>query len=154
MSLSASHLRRLWHVSGSSMRSSSSQASLRAILSKELSEIRSAGTYKTERVITTPQAAAIQVQEREGRLLNFCANNYLGLSVSRFIPSVCVCGRYRSINLWRYTFLLASSPGHTHFNIEKWVWPGDEATFLLSQQLDLICSVLKSYGQNVCHVKI
>ena len=63
------------------MRSSSSQASLRAILSKELSEIRAAGTYKTERVITTPQAAAIRVHEQEGSLLNFCANNYLGLSV-------------------------------------------------------------------------
>ena len=63
------------------MRSSSSQASLRSILSKELSEIQAAGTYKTERVITTPQAAAIRVQEQEGSLLNFCANNYLGLSV-------------------------------------------------------------------------
>lgn len=63
------------------MRSSSSQAALRKILSKELSEIQAAGTFKKERVITTPQAASIHVQEREGDLLNFCANNYLGLSV-------------------------------------------------------------------------
>ena len=63
------------------MRSSSSQAALRGILSEELAGIRAAGTYKTERIITTPQAAAIKVQQSDGKLLNFCANNYLGLSV-------------------------------------------------------------------------
>lgn len=81
MSLTLSQMPRIWQSYGLGMRSSSSQAVLRSILSKELSEIRAAGTYKVERVITTPQAAAIQVQEREGKLLNFCANNYLGLSV-------------------------------------------------------------------------
>jgi glycine C-acetyltransferase len=44
-----------------------------------LEEIRSAGLYKQERVITTPQGVAIRVQD--GReVLNFCANNYLGLA--------------------------------------------------------------------------
>jgi glycine C-acetyltransferase len=44
-----------------------------------LEEIRDAGLYKTERVITTPQGVAIRVQD--GReVLNFCANNYLGLA--------------------------------------------------------------------------
>ena len=81
MSLTLSHIPRVWQVCRLGMRNSSSQAALRSILSKELSEIRAAGTYKVERVITTPQAAAIQVQERDGKLLNFCANNYLGLSV-------------------------------------------------------------------------
>ena len=81
MSLTLSHIPRVWQTCRLGMRNSSSQAALRSILSKELSEIRAAGTYKVERVITTPQAAAIQVQEREGKLLNFCANNYLGLSV-------------------------------------------------------------------------
>lgn len=81
MSLTLSYIPRVWQAYGLGMRSSSSQAALRSILSKELSEIRAAGTYKVERVITTPQAAAIQVQEWEGKLLNFCANNYLGLSV-------------------------------------------------------------------------
>ncbi|MCD6497011.1 MAG: glycine C-acetyltransferase [Deltaproteobacteria bacterium] len=47
-------------------------------LKKELDSIREAGLYKAERVITTPQKAAIKV---EGGLevINFCANNYLGL---------------------------------------------------------------------------
>ena len=43
-----------------------------------LSEIRDAGLYKAERVITTPQGAVIGIGGHE--VLNFCANNYLGLS--------------------------------------------------------------------------
>jgi glycine C-acetyltransferase len=44
-----------------------------------LTEIRSAGLYKTERVITTPQSVEIKVQGG-AEVLNFCANNYLGLA--------------------------------------------------------------------------
>ena len=47
-------------------------------LQKTLSEIREAGLYKEERLIESPQRAAIQVGGKE--VLNFCANNYLGLS--------------------------------------------------------------------------
>jgi glycine C-acetyltransferase len=45
----------------------------------ELTSIREAGLYKHERIITTPQAAEIQVAGGK-KVLNFCANNYLGLS--------------------------------------------------------------------------
>lgn len=48
-------------------------------LEAELEEIRQAGLYKKERVITSPQGAEIAVSEG-GEVLNFCANNYLGLS--------------------------------------------------------------------------
>lgn len=52
---------------------------IRASLQAELKEIEAAGLYKKERIITTPQAAEIRVAG--GReVLNFCANNYLGLS--------------------------------------------------------------------------
>ena len=47
-------------------------------LANTLSEIREAGLYKEERLIESPQRAAIQVKGKE--VLNFCANNYLGLS--------------------------------------------------------------------------
>ena len=48
-------------------------------IQKELNEIRSAGLYKEERAIVTPQGAEIKVSS--GKVaLNFCANNYLGLS--------------------------------------------------------------------------
>ena len=48
-------------------------------LGTTLQEIRDAGLYKTERVITTPQSVEIKVQGGE-EVLNFCANNYLGLA--------------------------------------------------------------------------
>lgn len=60
----------------------SSIASLRTVLSGELDAIRNAGTWKEERVITTRQAAVIRVKDSSEDILNFCANNYLGLSVS------------------------------------------------------------------------
>jgi glycine C-acetyltransferase len=45
---------------------------------KELDEIREAGLYKEERIILTPQSAHIRV--KQGKMINFCANNYLGLA--------------------------------------------------------------------------
>ena len=47
-------------------------------IASQLEEIRTAGLFKTERVISSPQAAEIVVNGR--KVLNFCANNYLGLS--------------------------------------------------------------------------
>ena len=47
-------------------------------LQHELAEIESAGLYKRERIIASPQRAEIEVAGR--KVLNFCANNYLGLS--------------------------------------------------------------------------
>ncbi len=49
-------------------------------LKKELQDIKEAGLYKEERVIITPQSSDIEVENREGEVLNFCANNYLGLA--------------------------------------------------------------------------
>ncbi len=48
-------------------------------LQNELNSIREAGLFKRERIITTPQAAVIKTTEGK-EVLNFCANNYLGLS--------------------------------------------------------------------------
>ncbi len=52
---------------------------LQPVLQKELQSIKDAGLYKNERIITTPQGAEIRTSD--GReVINFCANNYLGLS--------------------------------------------------------------------------
>ena len=51
---------------------------LKPVLDQELNEIREAGLYKAERIISTPQAADIKANGKE--VINFCANNYLGLS--------------------------------------------------------------------------
>ena len=49
-------------------------------LEKELQDIKDAGLYKNERVIVTPQSSDIEVEGAKGEVLNFCANNYLGLA--------------------------------------------------------------------------
>ncbi len=51
---------------------------MKEYLSNSLAEITEAGLYKQERIIESPQSAAIEVKGKE--VLNFCANNYLGLS--------------------------------------------------------------------------
>lgn len=52
---------------------------VKPVLQQELTDIREAGLFKEERVITTPQSAEIKTTSG-GEVLNFCANNYLGLS--------------------------------------------------------------------------
>lgn len=51
----------------------------RVAIQQELDELKNAGLYKQERIITTPQSAQIKTTAG-GEVLNFCANNYLGLS--------------------------------------------------------------------------
>ena len=48
-------------------------------LQQELEEIKAAGLYKSERIITSSQDAVIKISTGE-EVINFCANNYLGLS--------------------------------------------------------------------------
>uniref|UniRef100_A0A452E439 2-amino-3-ketobutyrate coenzyme A ligase, mitochondrial n=1 Tax=Capra hircus TaxID=9925 RepID=A0A452E439_CAPHI len=61
-------------------RAQSALAQLRGILEEELESIRGAGTWKSERVITSCQGPHIHVDGAPGGIINFCANNYLGLS--------------------------------------------------------------------------
>jgi glycine C-acetyltransferase len=55
-----------------------SYSKLRGLLRTQLEELRGRGLYKQERLLQSPQDAAIQVGGRE--VINFCANNYLGLA--------------------------------------------------------------------------
>ena len=66
-------------------------------LRKELDGIRDAGLYKNERVIMTPQSADIKVKTGE-EVLNFCANNYLGLSSHPKVIDAC----HKGLDKWGY----------------------------------------------------
>ncbi|KAG8556579.1 hypothetical protein GDO81_018120 [Engystomops pustulosus] len=61
-------------------RAHSTVANLRGILNKEIENIKEAGTWKSERIITSKQGPHITVEGKNTGILNFCANNYLGLS--------------------------------------------------------------------------
>jgi len=68
----------------------------KGIIERQLAEIREAGLYKDERVILSPQAASIRV--RDGEVINFCANNYLGLSSH---PKIVAAAR-AALDEWGY----------------------------------------------------
>jgi glycine C-acetyltransferase len=69
---------------------------LKPVLEEELARIRAAGLYKDERVIQGPQGSHIQVAQRE--VLNFCANNYLGLSSH---PEI-IQAAHEALDRWGY----------------------------------------------------
>lgn len=66
-------------------------------LTKEIQSIHGQGLYKTERIIMTPQGAEIEVKGGK-EVLNFCANNYLGLSSH---PKV-IAAAHRTLDEWGY----------------------------------------------------
>src|ERR1044072_7740932 len=74
--------------------------SVRDDLRATLDEIRAAGLHKPERVIDTPQSRAVNVSAggRPGEVLNFCANNYLGLADH---PEV-IAAAHEALDRWGY----------------------------------------------------
>ena len=66
-------------------------------LANQLDEIRAAGLFKGERVITSPQRARVGVADRDG-VLNLCANNYLGLANH---PAV-IAAAHEALDRWGY----------------------------------------------------
>ena len=69
---------------------------IKSILNTELANIREGGLYKDERVLQSPQSAAIEVAGQE--VINFCANNYLGLSSH---PAV-IAAAHKALDQWGY----------------------------------------------------
>lgn len=63
-------------------KSSTASQNFRTILQKQVNDIHAAGTYKNERVISSPQKTIINIEGSSKSVVNFCANNYLGMSVS------------------------------------------------------------------------
>lgn len=105
-------------------------------LQEELQKIQEAGLYKNERIITTPQGVNIETSKGE-KVLNFCANNYLGLSSH---PRVIAAGHK---NLDRYGYGMSSvrficGTQEIHKALEKKVseFLGTEDTILFSSAFD------------------
>ena len=68
----------------------SAMSQMRTIVGEQLAGIKEAGTWKSERVITTAQSREIGVSGSEKKMLNFCANNYLGLSSDPDVVQRCL----------------------------------------------------------------
>jgi hypothetical protein len=65
--------------------STSALTNFRFYLNNQIESIKNAGTFKDEKIITSKQSRNIQVfNNSSNRIVNFCSNNYLGLSVINF----------------------------------------------------------------------
>ncbi|MDD3820259.1 MAG: aminotransferase class I/II-fold pyridoxal phosphate-dependent enzyme, partial [Spirochaetales bacterium] len=71
--------------------------SIRSELNEKLAAIRSEGLYKDERVLSGPQGSLIRVSDGK-EVLNFCANNYLGLANNAEIRGAAI----RAMETWGY----------------------------------------------------
>ncbi|MBK6443869.1 MAG: glycine C-acetyltransferase [Bacteroidetes bacterium] len=108
---------------------------LKPVLEKELEEIKSLGLFKTERIITTPQGADITANGKE--VVNFCANNYLGLS---FHPKVIEAAK-RAIDTHGYgmssvRFICGTQDIHKELETKISKFLGTEDTILYAAAFD------------------
>jgi len=110
--------------------------SLKANVTRELREIRTAGLYKEERLLAGPQGARITVAG--GReVLNFCANNYLGLAGD---PRVIAAAR-KSYDRWGFglssvRFICGTQELHKQLEVKLTEFSGTEDTILYSSCFD------------------
>lgn len=115
-------------------------------IAAELQEIREAGLYKTERIITTPQGAEIEVTGAKGhKVLNFCANNYLGLSSH---PAV-IEAAHRAIETHGYgmssvRFICGTQDIHKELENKLATFLGTEDTILYAAAFDANGGVFES----------
>ncbi|MEE1786134.1 glycine C-acetyltransferase [Streptomyces sp. SP17BM10] len=112
---------------------------VRADLATTLDEIREAGLFKPERVIGTPQSAAVTVTGggRPGEVLNFCANNYLGLADH---PEVLAAAK-DALDRWGYgmasvRFICGTQDVHKQLENRLSAFLGQEDTILYSSCFD------------------
>src|SRR5215472_11771584 len=105
-------------------------------LQKQLAEIRAAGLYKTERIITTPQNSRVRVGNGEP-VLNLCANNYLGLAQH---PAVREAAQ-AALPAWGYglasvRFICGTQAPHKQLEAKLSGFLGTEDTILYSSCFD------------------
>ena len=105
-------------------------------LQSQLTDIRAAGTYKRERVIVTPQGTTIRVADGQP-VLNFCANNYLGLAQH---PAVAAAAK-AALDQWGYglasvRFICGTQGVHKQLEAKISEFLGTEDTILYSSCFD------------------
>lgn len=113
--------------------------SVRDDIRATLDEIRAAGLHKPERVIGTPQSATVAVTSggQPGEVLNFCANNYLGLADH---PEV-VAAAHEALDRWGYgmasvRFICGTQEVHKELEARLSSFLGQEDTILYSSCFD------------------
>ncbi len=106
-------------------------------LATELESIRADGLLKEERLISTPQDAAIRVEGNEGGFLNFCANNYLGLANHPALRAAAVEGlEHYGFGMASVRFICGTQTAHRELERRISAFLGTEDTILYSSCFD------------------
>ncbi|MBT8494294.1 MAG: aminotransferase class I/II-fold pyridoxal phosphate-dependent enzyme, partial [Deltaproteobacteria bacterium] len=107
----------------------------KAVFRETLDEIRDSGLWKDERIITSPQGAEIEVGE--DHVLNFCANNYLGLSSHpKVIEAAHRALDERGYGLSSVRFICGTQDKHKELEAAIAKFLGTEDTILYSSCFD------------------
>ncbi|MBS3647238.1 glycine C-acetyltransferase [Pseudaminobacter sp. 19-2017] len=105
-------------------------------LRNELKGLKSAGLYKSERVIVSPQSAEIEV-EGGGKVLNFCANNYLGLADNDELREAAKAGLDRyGYGMASVRFICGTQEEHKQLEVKIAEFLGMEDSILYSSCFD------------------
>ena len=105
-------------------------------LKTQLQEIQSQGLYKNERPITSQQDACIQVDGSDP-VLNFCANNYLGLANHPdLINAACRATQINGFGMASVRFICGTQSDHQTLESELAAFLGAEATILFTSCFD------------------
>ncbi|MCP5105346.1 MAG: glycine C-acetyltransferase [bacterium] len=121
----------------------------RDILKKELDDIQQAGLFKEERIICAPQDSEIEVVFPQGseekRVINMCANNYLGLSSH---PDVVEAARkgldHRGYGMSSVRFICGTQDIHKELEDKLTEFLGTEDTILFPSCMDANCGVFEA----------
>jgi glycine C-acetyltransferase len=109
--------------------------SIKTWLEDELQGIRDAGMYKAEKLIKSPQGS--QVETPEGPMINFCANNYLGLADSKEIEEAVSQGtKDYGFGMASVRFICGTQDIHKTLEQEISGWMGTEDTILYTSCFD------------------
>lgn len=125
---------------------------MKSELIKQLQEIEAAGLYKSERNISTPQGAQIQVRGKE-KVLNFCANNYLGLANH---PRV-LAAAHAALDRWGYgmssvRFICGTQEIHKELEKKISQFLGTDDTILYAACFDANGGVFEPFMNAECTI--
>ncbi len=125
---------------------------MKSELIKQLQEIEAAGLFKSERIISTPQGAQIQVRGKE-KVLNFCANNYLGLANH---PRV-LAAAHAALDRWGYgmssvRFICGTQEIHKELEKKISQFLGTDDTILYAACFDANGGVFEPFMNAECTI--
>lgn len=125
---------------------------LKESLAEELKKIKEGGLFKDERIIVTPQGADIKVQD--GReVMNFCANNYLGLSGHPDLVKACKDGLDKhGFGMSSVRFICGTQDVHKELEKQISTFLGTDDTILYSSCFDANGGLFETLLDNECVV--